>query len=148
MQKVAEEVWIADMAASRAGFDFGARMTVIRLPSGGLWIHSPILLTSRLKSELDALGSVAAVVAPSRMHYEHVPEFAAAYPGARVCAVPGSERKLAPKLQVDTVLGDAPDPLWVEVMDGDELRQILGLPAAETPSQGLTPPDAAPASVS
>ena len=116
-------LWIGEMRASRVGFEFGARMTVIRLPDAGLWIHSPIALTAEWKAELDAIGPVRAVLSPSKMHYEHVPELAAAYPEARVFAVPNSAAAVRKKCRVDGILTDTPDPLWSAVM---EQAQVAG----------------------
>src|SRR5690242_14804067 len=59
------QLWIAEMPAAKFGFEFGARMTVVRLPGGGLFLHSPIALTPELRRELDALGPVRCVIAPS-----------------------------------------------------------------------------------
>jgi hypothetical protein len=40
------EIWIADGSqVSTAGFHYGTRTAVIRLPDGGLFIWSPIRLT-------------------------------------------------------------------------------------------------------
>lgn len=113
----ADQLWIADMPAAKAGFEFGARMTVVRLPDGGLWIHSPVALSPELQQQLDALGPVRAILAPARMHYEHVPEFADAYPDAKVFAVPGARKIIEKKARVDGIIGETPDPLWAGVMD-------------------------------
>ena len=42
---------------------FTTRMTVIRLPDGGLWLHSPTPLDDGLRAAIDALGPVAHIVA-------------------------------------------------------------------------------------
>ena len=119
---VGGQLWIADMPASKGGFEFGARMTVVRLPDGGLWVHSPVALQPDLKRQLDALGPVRAILSPAKMHYEHVPEFAQAYPEAKVFAVAGSRDLIAKRARVDAVLEEAPDPLWAEVMDQTHFR--------------------------
>src|SRR5262249_51777678 len=72
----ADQLWIADMDAQRGGFEFGARMTVVRLPGGELWLHSLVALTPELRQELDGLGPVRFLVAPNRLHYQHLAEFA------------------------------------------------------------------------
>jgi hypothetical protein len=111
----ADQVWIAEMPAQKMGFEYGARMTVVRLPDGGLFVHSPIELTESLQQRLAALGPVRAIISPSRLHYSHVPEFARMYPEAKVYAVPGSSVKL--KEFQPHALGDTPEPEWAEVLD-------------------------------
>jgi hypothetical protein len=105
------QLWVADMRAARAGFEFGARMTVVRMPDGGLWLHSPVEPTPALRGAVDGLGPVRFLVSPSRMHVAHLPQFAAAYPAARVFAAPNFKQEL-PGVTTVVPLGDAPDPGW------------------------------------
>ena len=51
---------------------FPTRMTVVRLASGGLWLHSPTQISDGLRAELDALGPVRHLVSPNRIHYSHM----------------------------------------------------------------------------
>ena len=94
---------------------FTTRMTVIRLPEGGLWVHSPTPLDDALKAEIDALGPVAHIVAPNRIHYWWAGDWKQAYPQARTYAAPkvvaeaasGEEAvTCAQQLQLDIVLMD------------------------------------------
>jgi hypothetical protein len=115
-----DQLWIADVPLTLMGFAIGARMTVVRLP-GGLFIHSPVALTPALKEALDRLGPVAAVAAPARLHYAHVPEFARAYPGARLYYVPS----LGPGLEglaLAGTLGETPPPEWAGVLEQSPFR--------------------------
>ncbi|MCG7533934.1 DUF4336 domain-containing protein [Pseudoalteromonas sp. OOF1S-7] len=48
---------------------FTTRMTIVRLPCGGLWVHSPICLTPGLREQVDALGPVTYLVAPNHLHH-------------------------------------------------------------------------------
>jgi len=43
-------------------------MTVLRLPSGALWLHSATPIDPQLRAEIDALGRVEHIVAPSAYH--------------------------------------------------------------------------------
>lgn len=93
LKPVAENVWIVDgpvIGFGPAGLKmpFPTRMSVVRLADGRLFIHSPTRLPSALKAEIDALGSVAFVVAPNRIHYWWVPDWRQAYPDARVWLAP------------------------------------------------------------
>src|SRR5262245_28517635 len=118
---VRDQLWVAEMPVVLGGFAIGARMTVVRLPDGGLWLHSPVALRGALKRELDALGPPRCLVAPSRFHYQHVVEFARAYPEARIYAAPGVMPKLR-RLAVHAVLGDAPPPEWGGVCEQAAFR--------------------------
>jgi hypothetical protein len=113
-----DRLWVAEMPHRLLGIEFGARMTVIRLRDGNLWLHSPIRLDDDLKRELDARGPVRYVVAPNTMHYLHLAEYKPAYPQARFYALPRLERKLT--FQLDGVLQDKPAPEWA-----DDLEQTL-----------------------
>lgn len=84
-----DSLWLAAMPFRFGGVEIGARMTVARLQNGDLWLHSPIDLTPALRRELDALGLVRFVVAPNKYHYLSLPEYASAYPEARLFAAPG-----------------------------------------------------------
>lgn len=59
-------------------------MTVVRLASGGLWLHSPVPLNAELKASLDAIGPVEYIVAPNRMHHLYALDCAIAYPRAKL----------------------------------------------------------------
>lgn len=112
------QLWTAEMPYRPGGLDLGARMTVVRLSDGGLFIHSPIELKQDLQRELDRLGSIACIVSPTRLHYMHLAEFANAYPEAKLYAPPGFQKEI-PGVRFAGVLGDTPEPQWAA-----DLRQL------------------------
>jgi hypothetical protein len=57
-------------------------MTIVRLASGGLLLHSPVCLAEEAMSELEALGSIEVVVIPSAGHRMDAKRFRARYPDA------------------------------------------------------------------
>jgi hypothetical protein len=65
------------------------RMTVIRLRTGDLVLHSPAPLEPELRGELDALGPVRFIVVPAA-HGRFAAQAAQAYPAAEVFADPGA----------------------------------------------------------
>ena len=65
----------------------------MRLAGGGLWVHSPTELPSSLKSEIDSLGPVEHLIAPNRIHYWWLGDWAEAFPGAATYAAPGVRKQ-------------------------------------------------------
>ena len=55
---IAKDIWCSESRAGKGPFKFGIRMTVVRLESGGLWLHSPIRIDSSLAEELKEIGPV------------------------------------------------------------------------------------------
>lgn len=92
LKLVADNVWIVDGPAIRFGMPglkmpFPTRMTVIRA-GGELFIHSPTALTPSLKAEIERAGQPRWIVGPNRIHYWWIPDWRAAFPGARVYLAP------------------------------------------------------------
>lgn len=88
------------------------RMTVVRLASGEVLLHSPTRLDAELRAAIDALGPVTAVIAPSWWHDLHLEETLSLYPRARLFVTPillRSNKRLSAK-----ALGDVPPALWAE----------------------------------
>ena len=109
---VADNLWFEEFDLMvPGGVHFRGRMTVLRLPDGTLWLHSPIPIDDALAAELAALGEVAHIVAPNRLHHLHLPAAIARYPSARVYAAPGLERKRK-DIRFDEVLGERPPASW------------------------------------
>lgn len=75
VKSIAPEVWVVDgPVVSFYGFRFPTRMTVCRLPSKKLWIHSPVSLTPALKTALAERGEVTHIIAPNTIHYWYMAE--------------------------------------------------------------------------
>lgn len=106
-----DDVWTDTRSAKFYGVECGSRMTVVRLEGGGLFVHSPVGLDDETRKQVDALGEVRAVVAPSIFHHLHVGAWMAAYPKAHYAACPGLEWKRT-DLAWSSVLGDQPHPIW------------------------------------
>lgn len=102
-------------------------MTAIRLPDGGLLLHSPVPLINADLAALDELGPVRCIVAPNKFHHLYVADYRSMYPDARLYAAPGLREK-QPALGVDTVLdGAAPDE-WGGAVEPHWFR---GIPRVE-----------------
>jgi hypothetical protein len=110
------QIWLCAYPMRLAGTRFDARMTVIRLASGQLLLHSPCDITAAITTEIAGLGPVAHIVAPGNFHYMNVASAQAAFPAARTWICPGVEKR-QPHLKFDGRLGDAPPPDWVGEID-------------------------------
>lgn len=109
------DLWVVDRPQSFFGLELGTRMSVVRLRSGRLWLHSPVALDPQLRAELDALGLVAFAVAPNRLHHLYAGGVKQSYPQSRLWVAPGLETKRS-DLAIESVLGDdAPEPWRGEI---------------------------------
>jgi hypothetical protein len=87
---VAEGVWVVDSGPQRLlGLSLPIRMTALRLPDGGLWLHSPTRHTPALQAALEALGPIRHMVSPNLVHWSHVSPWRKAVPRAAFWAAPG-----------------------------------------------------------
>lgn len=89
LRAIAPEVWECSRPLKIAGMEIGHRMTVVRLGTNGLWIHSPVSWTPELGAELNALGIVRHVLAPSRLHDLYLEEWRPNCRTALFWAAPG-----------------------------------------------------------
>lgn len=124
LEPLTKNVWTADHPHRVAGMPIGHRMTVVRLTSGDLWLHSPIPWSPELAKRLRELGDIAHWVAPSRTHdlwldgwFEHEPE--AASWAAPALAEAHPDRPFSARLARDL---DAP---WAEEF---ECLELAGAP--------------------
>lgn len=126
LERVADGVWTATRPLRPLPLlDIGTRMTVLRLPDGGLLLHSPVEADAPTRAAVDALGPVRFVCAPNCVHHFFAGGWKAAYPASRLLGAPGLAAKRR-DLPFDGELGDAPDAAWGEAVDTILLR---GAPA-------------------
>lgn len=115
---VPDTLWLRGYFVRLGGARFNARMTVIRLRSGEIVVHSPCAFDDSLAAEVAALGPVAAIIAPGNFHWLHVRSCQRAFPAAATHVCPGVEKR-AKDLTFQFVLGDQAPSLWA-----DELSQV------------------------
>ncbi len=113
---VEDQIWLGAYPIRLAGTRFEARMTVIRLASGELMLHSPCNITAAMAIEISALGPVAHIVAPGNFHHMYAATAQVAFPRAKTWICPGIERR-RPGLKYDSLLGDAAPADWAEEID-------------------------------
>jgi hypothetical protein len=118
---VARGVFIVDSLLPNAlGAVIGARMTVIRLPDGGLLLHSPTRFSTGLKRELEAIGPIRHLVAPNIAHWTSMKGWQDSVPDAVTWAAPGLRDRAQVRrsgLRLDHDLGDAAPEEWGDAIE-------------------------------
>ena len=124
LRQLHADLWVRAVPYRAMGMPIGRQLVVVRLPGGGLWIHSPIPWSAELRAELAALGEVRHVVGPNCYHDECLREFQAEYPAALFHAAPGLA---AAKRDVHfhAELSDVPPADWAGVL---EQHLVRGMP--------------------
>lgn len=125
LEQIGDEIWIVEgEPVSFYGFPYPTRMAIVRLPSGDLWVWSPTGLTKGLEADLGSLGPVRHLVEPNKLHHLFLPDWASAYPEARIYEPPGLAKK-RPDIAFDAELGDEPDAAWSGDIDQVVFRGSL-----------------------
>ncbi|WP_437910498.1 DUF4336 domain-containing protein [Sorangium sp. So ce327] len=122
LRAIAEEVWAYERDFRLPFGDLPARTTVVRRADGGIVIHSPLAFDDDTAREIDALGEVRALVAPSCLHHVFLRAATERWPRASVLGAPGLEKKLSglrftplPRSGVAPEIGD---DLGVRLVEG------------------------------
>lgn len=116
LKSIAPDLWTADHAMRMPGGWFmPLRMAVVRLPDGGLWLHSVVPMDDALAAAIDALGPVRHLVAPNRFHHLHLVAAHQRWPSARTWGAPGLGDK-RPEVTFDETLGDGVPAAWGGVL--------------------------------
>ncbi len=111
LHPITDDLWYATHAFTVSGVPITSRMTVARLPGGRLWLHSPVPISPALQAEVEALGEVRWVVAPSKAHHLFMGDCARAFPQAQLFGAPGLAKK-RPDLTGLVKLQDGVDGGW------------------------------------
>ncbi|WP_136255119.1 DUF4336 domain-containing protein [Onishia niordana] len=128
MENIAENIWIFDgKAVNFYSLLYTTRMTIIRLSTGNLWVHSPIQLEPAVQAEVEALGRVKYIIAPNHLHHLFIEEWQHAYPEALLY---GTQEVISKRndISFDGPLDNTNPPPWEA-----ELDQLLvtGSPATQ-----------------
>lgn len=86
LERLDTDLWVRRRPLRLWVGDVGSRMTVLRLPSGDLILHSPVEIDDETRDELNALGTVRWIVGPNAVHHFFLADWFAAYPNAALCA--------------------------------------------------------------
>ena len=124
LQRIDANLWEISRPIKMPGLRMDHRMTVVRLRSGGLLLHSPVSFDSALAKALAELGPVEYFVAPSCYHDMYWTEWFREYPAAEFFCAPGVKDE-HPELPFKHVLGSESAPPWAGEL---ETRLIRGMP--------------------
>lgn len=124
LKSVADGVWIVDSGPLRMlGMPLPVRMTVIRLATGDMWLHSPTRFDAALKREIEQIGRIRHLVAPNSAHWSFMREWQRHCPDAVTWAAPGLRNRAQVKkanFVPDCDLADRPPQDWAE-----EIEQVV-----------------------
>ena len=113
---VADDVLIVDsVMPGVVGKLLPVRMTIMRLPDGGLLLHSPTRYSIPLKRALEKIGPIRHLVAPNFAHWIFLQEWQRACPDATTWAAPGLRERSqvrASGVRLDHDLSDAAPAEW------------------------------------
>lgn len=99
IEELAENLWRVRGVVPGAPLD--RVMTVVRLATGDLVIHSAITLDERSMARLEAFGRPRYLVVPNRFHRLDAPRFKRRYPNLTVVCPPGGKRAISGRVAVD-----------------------------------------------
>lgn len=91
--RLADGLWHVQHKFKVNGLPLTTRMTLVRLADGGLWLHSPVPLSPAQQAEIEEIGPVRHIVAPSKTHHLFVTDCARAFPIAQLHGAPGLASK-------------------------------------------------------
>jgi len=112
----ADGVWLCSEPVKIVGMPMRSTMTVLRLGSGKLLLHSPVRMTDERRAAVEALGPVAHLYAPNPFHHRWIGDWAAAFPSARVHAPEGLAKRRR-DLRIDRIHGESPEPAFSGLID-------------------------------
>ena len=118
---IGPDIWIVNGPVLQWGYGipvkwpFPTRMTIIRLPDGGLWLHSPTHPDESLLAAVEALGPVRHLVSPNLIHHVSIGAWAERFPDAKVWASPNVRKRSEVAFTDD--LSDLPPDDWAPVID-------------------------------
>lgn len=124
LRQLHADLWECNQPMAVLGMHLGHRMTVVRLPDGSLWVHSPVRFSESLARELAGIGPIGHVVAPNYMHDTYLDGWLRRYPDVRFHA-PRSFHKVLPHFPLTDVLGATAHSAWADVL---EQHVVQGVP--------------------
>jgi hypothetical protein len=115
LKPVADNLWIVDSGPQHMGISLPVRMTVIRLGSGEILLHSPTRYVEALRQAIEALGPIRHLVAPNIAHWTHLKEWQTRCPEAETSAAPNLRQRAQVQkagVRLDRDLTDSAPAAW------------------------------------
>jgi len=126
--EVAENIWIAEGGiVPFFGCAYPTRSVIVRLPSGALWVWSPIALTTELRAQVDRLGTPAHLVSPNKIHHLFLKDWQDVWPAAELWG-PQSTLDKRTDLTFQPALDQSAPEAWGGVI---ELVRFAGSPVMD-----------------
>ncbi len=122
MRQISENVWVQESSMELVGLQLSLRMTVIKLGSGNLWVHSPTAISNKLKQEVDSLGKVEFIVAASNGHNSWVTQWQDNYPEAKVYISGGIPKKI--EIQNYKLLDENSTNIWQDDLEQQYMPSV------------------------
>lgn len=117
IEPFAEDIWtLTGGQMSFYGLPFSTRAVIVRLADGRLWVHSPVAETPAERSTIDALGPVAYLIAPNKIHSLGIAPWQAEWPEAETWISPGFHER-HPAIPFTGTLSDVPQAGWAADID-------------------------------
>ena len=139
LTRLADNIWSSRCLLGMGLVSLSRRMTIVRLPDGSLWLHSPNDLSRELLDEVAALGPVRWLVAPNRVHHRALREWKNACPEAGMLGVPGLAEKM-PGIPFDGILDGDPPEGWggaLEMLHTEGAPKLSEIAFFHVPSRTL-----------
>ena len=112
LEQINTDIWVVEgKIVDFHGFPYPTRAVIVRLEGDALWVWSPIRLTPELQGAVDALGRVAHLVSPNKIHHLYLKDWLRAYPQAALWG-PQSTIDKHKDLSFGEALGDTPPSDW------------------------------------
>lgn len=144
LKGVAEDLWIVDSGPLRVlGLPLPVRMTVVRLKTGAVLLHSPTRFVPALKGEIERLGPIRHLLAPNLAHWSFLQAWQRHCPEALTWAAPGLRQRApvqASGVRLDRELTGSTPPDWGEGIVTDLVPGAAGfaeIPLFHAPSRTL-----------
>jgi hypothetical protein len=112
LQSFAEDIWIANGPRVRfAVASLPTRMIVVRLGDGSLWINSPVAVSGETLNQIEAIGPVRYLVAPTTLHVWRLEMWYKRFPDAQLWGPPKLSQGSS-QITFTGILGNAAPPSW------------------------------------
>ncbi len=120
--EVVPGIWQVSGSLRPNGDGLPRNMVLWKLPSGGLCIHSCVVLDEETQAELEALGEPQVLIVPNGLHRADAAVYKERYPGITVVAPEASRERVSSVVSVDQSCEEALGAHGIEVLTPDGIK--------------------------